>query len=105
MVGAKWLFLRSGPGATNHFEGGGFARSNDDVIYPNLMLHFLPIPIRYDGTQPAGGHGDQLHIGPLSSHSRGPRAPPSTDPDRHPPRRLTYLSPPPDRRRCWEGSA
>ncbi len=27
MVGAKWLFGRTGPGATNHFEGGGFARS------------------------------------------------------------------------------
>ena len=31
-----------GPAATNHFEGGGFARSNDDVAYPNLMFHFLP---------------------------------------------------------------
>src|SRR5580698_10235974 len=61
MVGARWLFLRSGPGATNHFEGGGFARSNDDVAYPNLMFHFLPIAIRYDGTQPAGGHGYQVH--------------------------------------------
>ena len=30
-IGARWLFFRSGPGATNHFEGGGFARSNDDV--------------------------------------------------------------------------
>src|ERR1035438_6168311 len=52
IVGAKWLFLRSGPGATNHFEGGGFARSNDDVAYPNLMFHFLPIAIRYDGSAP-----------------------------------------------------
>ena len=71
MVGAKWLFLRSGPGATNHFEGGGFARSNDDVAYPNLMFHFLPIAIRYDGSQPAGGHGYQVHIGPMYSDSRG----------------------------------
>src|ERR1022692_4335332 len=45
MVGAKWLFLRTGPGATNHFEGGGFVRSNDEVAYPNLMYHFLPIAI------------------------------------------------------------
>ncbi len=34
LVGARWLFLRSGPGATNHFEGGGFARSNDEVGLP-----------------------------------------------------------------------
>jgi choline dehydrogenase len=47
VIGAKWLFGRTGPGATNHFEGGGFARSNDDVAYPNLMFHFLPIAIRY----------------------------------------------------------
>jgi choline dehydrogenase len=39
-----------GAGATNHFEGGGFVRSNDEVAYPNLMFHFLPIAIRYDGT-------------------------------------------------------
>jgi choline dehydrogenase len=70
-IGAQWLFLRRGPGATNHFEGGGFARSNDDVAYPNLMFHFLPIAIRYDGTAPAGGHGYQVHVGPMYSDARG----------------------------------
>ena len=64
-IGAEWLFLRKGPGASNHFEGGGFARSNDDVAYPNLMFHFLPIAVRYDGSSPAGGHGYQVHIGPM----------------------------------------
>ena len=29
-IGIKWLFFRSGPAATNHFEAGGFVRSNDD---------------------------------------------------------------------------
>ena len=66
-IGAEWLFLRKGPGASNHFEGGGFARSNDDVAYPNLMFHFLPIAVRYDGSSPAGGHGYQVHIGPMYS--------------------------------------
>ena len=41
-IGAQWLFFRSGLGATNHFEAGGFVRSNDEVAYPNLMFHFLP---------------------------------------------------------------
>ena len=31
-IGAAWLFFRKGPGASNHFEGGGFARSNDQEI-------------------------------------------------------------------------
>ena len=54
-IGFQWLFFRRGPGATNHFEGGGFARSNDDVAYPNLMFHFLPLAIRYDGSAGAAG--------------------------------------------------
>ena len=52
LIGAQWLFLRSGLGATNHFEAGAFARSNDDVDYPNLMFHFLPLAVRYDGSLP-----------------------------------------------------
>ncbi len=70
-IGAAWLFGRTGPGASNHFEGGGFARSNDDVDYPNLMFHFLPIAVRYDGTAPESGHGYQVHIGPMFSDARG----------------------------------
>ena len=61
------LFFRRGPGATNHFEAGGFVRSNEDVDYPNLMFHFLPIAIRYDGSMPAGGHGYQVHVGTMYS--------------------------------------
>jgi choline dehydrogenase len=102
MVGAKWLFLRSGPGATNHFEAGGFARSNSDVAYPNLMFHFLPIAIRYDGTAPAGGHGYQVHIGPMYSDSRGTVKITSRDPSVHPALRFNYLSTPTDRREWKE---
>jgi choline dehydrogenase len=96
MVGAKWLFLRTGPGATNHFEGGGFIRSNDQVAYPNLMYHFLPIAIRYDGSSPAGGHGYQVHVGPMYSDSRGSVRIISRDPAVHPALRFNYLSTPTD---------
>jgi choline dehydrogenase len=105
MVGAKWLFLRSGPGATNHFEAGGFVRSNDEVAYPNLMFHFLPIAIRYDGTAPAGGHGYQVHIGPMYSDSRGTVQITSRDPAVHPALRFNYLSTPTDRREWVEAIA
>ncbi|HTU76885.1 MAG TPA: choline dehydrogenase [Trebonia sp.] len=102
MVGARWLFLRSGPGATNHFEAGGFARSNSDVAYPNLMFHFLPIAIRYDGSAPAGGHGYQVHIGPMYSDSRGSVKIISRDPSVHPALRFNYLSTTTDRREWKE---
>jgi choline dehydrogenase len=102
MIGAKWLFGRSGPGATNHFEGGGFARSNQDIAYPNLMFHFLPIAIRYDGSAPAGGHGYQVHIGPMYSDSRGSVRIVSPDPAAHPALRFNYLATDTDRREWVE---
>jgi choline dehydrogenase len=104
LVGAQWL-LRRGPAATNHFEAGGFVRSNDDVAYPNLMFHFLPVAIRYDGSSPAGGHGYQVHIGPMYSDSRGTVTITSTDPAVHPALRFNYLSTPADRREWAEAIA
>ena len=101
-IGAQWLFLRSGPGATNHFEGGGFARRNDDVAYPNLMFHFLPLAIRYDGSAGAAGHGYQVHVGPMYSDARGSVTLKSTDPHDHPALRFNYLSTDQDRREWVE---
>ena len=90
-IGLQWL-ARRGPGASNHFEGGGFIRSNDDVAYPNLMLHFLPIAVRYDGSAPAGGHGYQVHVGPMYSDSRGSVRITSPDVRVKPALRFNYLS-------------
>jgi choline dehydrogenase len=101
-IGAQWLFMRKGPGATNHFEGGGFARSNPSEAYPNLMFHFLPLAIRYDGSKPQGGHGYQVHIGPMYSDSRGTVKITSTDPRVHPALRFNYLSTEQDRREWVE---
>jgi choline dehydrogenase len=101
-IGAQWLFLRSGPGATNHFEGGGFARSNVDERWPNLMFHFLPIAIRYDGSAPASGDGYQVHIGPMFSDSRGSVKITSADPRAKPELRFNYLSTDQDRREWVE---
>ena len=101
-IGAQWLFLRSGPGASNHFEAGGFIRSNDEVAYPNLMYHFLPIAVRYDGTAPAGGHGYQVHIGPMYSDARGKLWITGPDPFAPPAFRFNYLSTEQDRREWVE---
>jgi choline dehydrogenase len=101
-VALRWQLARSGPGATNHFEGGGFVRSNDSVAYPNLMFHFLPIAIRYDGSAPAGGHGYQVHIGPMYSGSRGSVRIVSADPSAKPALRFNYLSTPTDRQEWTE---
>jgi choline dehydrogenase len=100
-VGLEWLLRRTGPGATNHFEAGGFIRSNEQVPYPNLMFHFLPLAIRYDGSAPQG-HGYQVHVGPMYSDARGSVKIVSPDPRRHPALRFNYLSTEQDRREWVE---
>jgi choline dehydrogenase len=101
-IGAQWLFLRRGPGATNHFEAGGFVRGDDAVTHPNLMFHFLPLAIRYDGTAPRGGHGYQVHVGPMYSDATGNVRIRSADPTVHPALRFNYLSTDQDRREWLE---
>jgi choline dehydrogenase len=101
-IGLEWVLFRKGPAATNHFEAGGFIRSNDDVAYPNVMFHFLPLAIRYDGSAPKGGHGYQVHVGPMYSNSRGCVTLKSAEPTAKPALHFNYLSTPEDRREWVE---
>jgi choline dehydrogenase len=91
-IGFDWLFRRKGDAATNHFEAGGFVRSNEEVAYPNLQFHFLPLAIRYDGSAPRQGHGFQLHVGPMNSDVRGFVKVASADPKQPPKIQFNYLS-------------
>lgn len=90
-IGAQWLLGR-GPGMTNHFEAGGFARSRPEADEPDLMFHFLPLAVRYDGSRPTPGHGYQLHVGPMLADSRGTVRIQSSDPRVPPALRFNYLS-------------
>ncbi len=100
-IGMQWLFRR-GPGVSNHFEAGGFVRSNDSVDRPNLMVHFLPLAIRYDGSVPARGHGYQVHVGPMLSDAVGSVKISSPDPGVKPALRFNYLSTEKDRQEWVE---
>ena len=103
-VGLQWL-AGVGPGMTNHFEAGGFVRSRPELPYPNLMIHFLPLAIRYDGTMATRGHGYQLHIGPMLSDAKGSVRVRSRDPRVSPELRFNYLSTEQDRREWVEAIA
>ncbi len=102
LIGYQWLFHRKGPAATNHFEAGGFIRSNEHEKYPNIMFHFLPLAIRYDGSSPGAGHGYQVHVGPMYSDAQGSVKIQSTDPRVYPKLRFNYLSTEQDRREWGE---
>lgn len=70
-VGARWLLTRTGLGASNSFEAGGFIRSRAGIQHPDIQYHFFPMAIRYDGKSPNDSHGFQAHVGPMRSQSRG----------------------------------
>jgi len=91
-VGARWLFTRSGPGASNQFESCGFIRSRAGVDYPDIQFHFLPIAVRYDGQVAAAGHGYQAHVGPMRSPSRGSVTLSGANPDTAPRILFNYMS-------------
>lgn len=96
LIGAEWLFFKSGLGASNHFEAAAFLRSAAGVDYPDIQYHFIPVAIRYDGKAAAKAHGFQAHVGPMRSRSRGAVTLRSGDPREKPLIRFNYMSHPDD---------
>lgn len=97
-IGAEWLLRGTGLGATNHFEAGGFIRSEAGVKHPNLQYHFLPVAASYDGSGMQKMHGYQAHVGPMRPESRGWVRLRSADPRDKVALRFNYLSTERDRR-------
>jgi choline dehydrogenase len=96
LIGARWLFFKSGLGATNHFEAAAFVRSAAGVDYPDIQYHFIPAAVRYDGKAAAKSHGFQAHVGPMRSKSRGSVTLRSPDPWAKPVIQFNYMSHPDD---------
>jgi choline dehydrogenase len=96
LIGAEWLFFKTGLGATNHFESCAFVRSAAGVDYPDIQFHFIPAAVRYDGRAAVKGHGFQAHVGPMRSKSRGQITLKSANPDDAPRIQFNYMSHPDD---------
>ncbi|MEM7198061.1 MAG: choline dehydrogenase, partial [Pseudomonadota bacterium] len=96
LIGAQWLFTRTGHGASNQFESAAFIRSSPGVEYPDIQYHFLPIAVRYDGKAASQGHGFQAHVGPMRSPSRGYVQLASPDPHAAPKILFHYMDTPQD---------
>lgn len=92
LIGAEWLFFKTGLGTTNHFEAAAFLRSKAGVAYPDIQYHFLPAAMRYDGKSAAKGHGFQAHVGPMRSKSRGFVELRSSNPEDTPKIQFNYMS-------------
>lgn len=92
LIGAQWLFTKTGLGASNQFESAAFVRSKVGIEYPDIQYHFIPIAVRYDGKVAAEGHGFQAHTGPMRSTSRGAVTLGSADPAQAPKILFNYMS-------------
>ena len=71
LIGAQWLLFKKGLSVSNHFESGGFIRSDASLQWPDIQFHFLPAAMRYDGKKPLDGHGFMVLTGPNKPKSRG----------------------------------
>ncbi len=92
LIGMRWIAFKSGLGATNHFEAGGFIRSRPGVRWPDIQYHFLPLAASYDMKSRVRCHGYQAHAGPMRSKSRGTVRLASADPRAAPEVRFDYMS-------------
>lgn len=91
-IGAEWLFLGTGIGASNQFEAGGFIRTRSEFEWPNIQYHFLPVAINYNGSNAVEEHGFQAHVGSMRSPSRGRIRLKSLNPHDHPSILFNYMS-------------
>ena len=100
-IAYEWLFHRRGPRRHQPLRGRRLRRGNDDVDYPNLMFHFLPVAIRYDGSAPTRATATRCTSGrctptPAAPCGSGRRT------RSHPAMRFNYLSTETDRREWVE---
>nr|WP_315496764.1 choline dehydrogenase [uncultured Rhodoferax sp.] len=102
-IGLEWMLKGTGLGATNHFESGGFIRSEAGVQHPDLQYHFLPMAISYDGSAPASFHGFQAHVGPMRPTSRGSVKIKSVSPKEAPRILFNYMATEQDRKEMRAG--
>jgi choline dehydrogenase len=103
LIGAEWLLFKRGLSVSNHFESGGFIRSDASLEWPDIQFHFLPAAMRYDGKKPLKGHGFMVLTGPNKPKSRGYVRLRSADPFEQPDILFNYLDREEDRegfRRC-----
>lgn len=61
MAGTQWFLFKYGTCATNHFESGGFVKSDPGVSHPDIELQFIPVVLREAGESEMIQHGYQVN--------------------------------------------
>lgn len=103
LAGMRWFLFHDGPAASNHYEVGGFIRSNAGVEHPDLQLSFLPLAVAPGTVVPMRGHAYQAHVDLLRPKSSGSVMLRSADPRQHPAILFNYMADPQDRADMRDG--
>jgi choline dehydrogenase len=100
----RYLCTRSGPGASNIAEAGGFICGRlGEGGRPDIQLHFVPAQLDDHGRNRLSGHGFTLHACGLRPRSRGQIRLRSADPRAKPRIFANYLEDPHDLEVLLEG--
>ena len=96
-IGARWLFLRSGMGATNFYEVGAFLKSADASNIADIQHEFCPMLGDFAGGEVKVEDGFQYAVNLMRPRSRGALTLASANPAERPRIVNNYLSDPDDR--------
>lgn len=97
LTGLRWFATKTGLGASNHFEAGGFIRTRAGIEHPDLQYHFFPLAIGYENKKLRISPSYQVDACILRPESRGSVRIKSTDPTVPPLIDPNYLSEEADR--------
>ncbi|UVC09874.1 choline dehydrogenase [Rhizobium sp. TH2] len=94
------LLFGKGITTTFPYEAGAFIRSNDELVAPDIQLHFMPalektanlhFPNPFKKSTVEANHGFTLRVGPVNPESRGEITLRSADPATAPKIQANYL--------------
>ena len=71
LEGMKWFLFKKGMLAHSHLELGGFVKTSDKYLHPNIQYHFFPSLVFNHGLTNPSFEGFQLHASPNRPKSRG----------------------------------
>ena len=69
--GMKWFLFKRGMLAYSHLELGGFVKTSDKYLHPNIQYHFFPSLVFNHGLTNPSFDGFQFHASPNRPKSRG----------------------------------
>jgi choline dehydrogenase len=104
MTGVQYTFFKTGLGASQGLESGGFLKTRPELEIPDIQLHFVAAMMRDHARTKSDRHGFTIHVCQLRPESRGYVALKSLDPADHALIQPNYLATETDRRTLRDGT-